>query len=502
MIDTMKGGRLKDSITIESSIAEASGQGGAVAGTHRSDEARLIPAASRELSGRLAGLSLPRQVFVLSIWPLLEQFMGFLVGTVDLAIAGRLEPQSFAVSAMDALGAATFVSWLMVLIHSASGVGAASLIARAIGGRRRGLANAAVGQVIAMAAISGAIVMAAIFVAAGRFGALCGLHGQSLELCTLYLRVMALGSPATAVLLVSCAALRAAGDTRSACGVMIIVNLANVILSVLFVFGPAPIGGHGVAGIAWGTTLAWVIGTLLILAVLRGEGGVIRLRNARLRPHWHTMRRIIKVALPNLFETACGIWLASFLILVIVGRLADSAVLGAHVIVIRVESVAFLFGFAMAMAAATLTGQYLGLGDPVRARRAVLLCWGASVVFMGLMGVLFITIPGALVSVLTSAPPLVDLAPMPIRICGFMQIPLATQIVLGSALRGAGDTRTTMWITILSTLLVRVPAAYVAAIVFDLGLNGVWIATSAEMMLRACILSARFFGGGWMKVKV
>ena len=110
----------------------------------------------------------------------------------------------------------------------------------------------------------GAVVMAAIFVAAGEFGALCGLHGQSLELCTLYLRIMALGSPATAVLLVSCAALRAAGDTRSACGVMIIVNLANVILSVLFVFGPAPIGGHGVAGIAWGTALAWVIGTLLM----------------------------------------------------------------------------------------------------------------------------------------------------------------------------------------------------------------------------------------------
>jgi len=493
---------MKGPTTIETPALDAGGQQGSVAVALRPGAVRPSPVSLRQLSGRLAGLSLPRQVLVLSIWPLLEQFMSLLVGTVDLAIAGRLEPQSLAVSAMNALGVATFVGWLMVVIHSAAGVGAAALIARAIGRRRRGLANTAVGQVIVMAAISGTIVMFAVLAAAGGFAVICGLQGRALELCVLYLRIIALGSPATAVLLVSCAALRAAGDTRSACGVMIVVNLTNVILSILFVFGPAPLGGHGVAGIAWGTTLAWAIGTLLVLAVLRRRDGAVRLRNARLRPHWHTMRRIIKVALPNLFEVACGIWLASFLILVIVGRLPGDAVVGAHVIVIRVESLAFLAGIAMGIAAATLVGQYLGLGDPHRARRAVLLCWAASVVFMGLMGALFIAVPEVLVRVLTDAAPLVDLAPMPIRICGFMQVFLATQIVLGSALRGAGDTRTTMWITILLTLLVRTPAAYVAGIVLDLGLNGVWMAISAEVTLRACILAARFMGSGWMKVRV
>jgi Na+-driven multidrug efflux pump len=156
----------------------------------------------------------------------------------------------------------------------------------------------------------------------------------------------------------------------------------------------------------------------------------------------------------------------------------------------------------MGVAAATLAGQYLGLGDPHRARRAVLLCWAASAAFMGLMGAVFIAVPEVLVRVLTNAAPLVDLAPMPIRICGFMQVFLATQIVLGSALRGAGDTRTTMWITIVLTLLVRTPLAYVAGIVLDLGLNGVWVAISAEVTLRACILGARFLGGGWTKVRV
>ena len=428
--------------------------------------------------------------------------MTFLVGTVDVAIAGRLDPPPLAVSGLDALGVAAFVGWLMTMIQSSAGVGAAALIARAIGGRRRGLANAAVGQALVLAAISGALVGVAILAVSGGVGALCGLRGRSDELCALYLRIVALASPATGVLLVACAALRAAGETRSVFSVMVVVNVTNVVLSVLFVFGPAPIGGHGVAGIAWGTAVAWTIGALVMLAVLRRGGDAIRLRKTRLRPHWHTMRRILRVALPNLFETVCGVWLGSFLVLMIVGRLADEAVVGAHAIVIRVQALSFLPGIAMGIAAATLAGQYLGLGDPVRARRAVLLCWATSIAFMGTMGILFIAFPVVLVRVLTDAPQPLALAPTPILICGIMQVFLATQIVLGSALRGAGDTRATMWITTFSVLVVRLPAVYVAGIVLDLGLNGVWVAISVEMTLRAMVLSARFFTGGWTRLSV
>ena len=65
-------------------------------------DVNLTEGGARELGGRLAGLSLPRQVYVLAIWPLLEQFMAFMVGMVDLMLAGRLEPEPMAVAATDA----------------------------------------------------------------------------------------------------------------------------------------------------------------------------------------------------------------------------------------------------------------------------------------------------------------------------------------------------------------------------------------------------------------
>ena len=454
------------------------------------------------LPGRLSGLSLRRQVLVLSIWPLLEQLLNFLVGTVDLALAGHLSPEGLAVAATDALGVSGYVGWLMAMVHSAAGIGSATLIARAVGGRHRGLANAALGQSIVLGLLIGLVVGATIFLLSGLIGEICGLRGEGLQLCRMYLRIISLAAPASALLLVGNAALRGAGDTRSPFTVMVFVNIVNVILSVLFVFGPAPLGGHGVKGIAWGTVGAWMLGSVLVLGVLwRGNGGV-RLFWGRLRPHWHTMRRIIHVGVPNLMESVLGIWLGNFLILIIVGQLGQEAVIGAHQVVIRIEAISFLPGFAMGIAGATLAGQYLGSGDPKRARQAVFVCWTYAAVIMTLMGGVFVLVPHLLVRLITNAGPLLELAPVPLRICGPFQLFLATHMVFAAALRGAGDTRRAMWITMFSTFAVRVPAAYVLSTVFGLGLNGVWYGMCSEMVVSGVLFAGRFYRGAWAKMKV
>jgi len=95
----------------------------------------------KQLSGRLAGLSLPRQVWVLSVWPLLEQVLNFLVGTVDFAIAGRLPGETASRDAIYAMAVASFFVWLMTILQAAVGVGAAAIVSRAIGASHRRLAN-------------------------------------------------------------------------------------------------------------------------------------------------------------------------------------------------------------------------------------------------------------------------------------------------------------------------------------------------------------------------
>ncbi len=469
--------------------------------TGRQDRDSVLPSA-RQLQGRLAGLSIPRQVFALALWPLLEQFMSYMVGTVDLALAGHLDPQSLQVSATDALGVTSYVTWLMHMIHMAVGIGSAALIARAIGGRHRGLANAALGQSLILAVVAGVVVGALVFAGAHPIGALAGLTDQSLMLSVTYLRIVAVAAPFSAILMVGAACLRGAGDTRTPFVVMVVVNIVNVATSYLLVYGPDPIGGHGVAGIAVGTVIAWCVGALTILVMLMRSSGPIRLHRHRLRPHTHTLRRIIRVGTPNMLESVAGMWVANYMVLMIVGRLATQGVIGAHMIAIRIESLSFLSGYALSTAAATLAGQYLGLGDPRRARHAVMVCWAAAAVIMTTLGVAFLTVPEVFVGLITDAPLLVEQSVTPIRICGPIQIFFATQMVLAGALRGTGDTRAAMWMTTVSVYLIRLPSAYLLGIAWGWGLPGVWLALCGELVFRGVIFAARFLHGGWVKVQV
>ena len=456
-----------------------------------------------ELPGRLRGLSLPAQVWVLAIWPFLEQVLNFAVNLVDLVLAGRLETEEQSIAAVGAIGAAGFVAWLIAVVMGTLGTGAGALVARAVGASHRGLAQAALGQAMMASGLLGVVVGIIAFIAAPSFAHLIGLDGQGFVMGVTYLRIVATVTPAVALLFVGTACLRSAGDTRTPFITMAVVNVVNVAISCLLVFGPAPLGGHGVAGIAIGTACAWVLGAVIVVAVvLWPNNRVLRLRLHRLWPHRQTLGRILHVGIPAFLENAMGTWLATFAVAIMVGSLGGTTSLGAHMLAIRIEAISFQPGFALGVAAATLAGQYLGLGDPARARQAVMLCWGAGVVVMGAVGIVFVAAPAMLVGIIADVPMLVEQAAPLVRICGYVQVGFATYLVLSFALRGAGDTRTTMWITFACVYGVRVPGAYVLGIWMGWGLVGVWIALCSDLTLKGICFGWRFLQGGWIRVKV
>lgn len=452
---------------------------------------------SRELGGRLAGLSLPRQVAVLALWPLLEQVLNFTVGFTDMAIAGHLG----SAAAIDALAPAGYLQWLVGMMQMAVSVGGSALIARAVGARHIRLANKALGQAVVLGFAWGFVIGAVIFLAAPAAGRAAGLEGDALRFCTTYLRIIACAAPLSGLMLVANACLRGAGDTMTPFVTMLVVNLVNIAASCLLAFGPAPLGGHGVAGIAAGTFAGWAVGAAMSLFVLlRGWGG-IRLHWNRLRPDPHTMWRIARIGLPNLAESS-GVWIANYLILVVVGWLKVPAALGAHMVVIRVEAISYLPGLALGTAASTLVGQYLGLGDPARARRAALLCGGAGAAIMATMGLAFIAFPWHLVRLATDQPDALRLAPPLLRMTGFIQVFFTGYMVFSQALRGAGDTRTTMLIALIMGFGVRLPLAYFLGHVMGLGLWGIWLGLCSELAVRGTVFFLRFLHGGWVHARV
>lgn len=459
-------------------------------------------ASTAELGGRLAGKTLLAQVITLAIWPLLEQVLNLLVGVVDLALAGHLQGEAASVAGTDALTTAMYFIWLMGIVLGSVGTGATALVARAVGAKHLRLANRVVGQAILLCLLLGVLLTGMMLAAAPWVVHVVDLSPLGQTYAYQYLVMLALIAPAQAVMMVGGACLRGAGDTRTPFVVIVIVNATNLATSLLFVLGPAPIGGHEVAGIAAGTAVAWIVGAVMtLIALARGSEGM-RLRYRRMRPHVHTIRRILRIGVPNLLEVVGGTWMASFLVLIMVGQLEGEGLVGAHGIAIRIEALSFQPGFALGLAAATLCGQYLGLGDPQRARRAVILCWRMAVTTMTLTGLVFVVMPATLVGLFTDAPSVIEAATTPLRICGVIQAFFATYLVMALALRGAGDTRMTMWLTFTSVFLIRVPLSYLFGIVLDYGLNGIWIALCLDLTMRGLLFGARFLHGGWSRIEV
>jgi putative MATE family efflux protein len=461
--------------------------------------APTIDPAQRQLASRLAGLSLFQQVVVLSVWPLLEQVLNFLVTFVDTVQSGHLNA-----SAVAAVGIGGYIIWIVSMIQSAVAIGATAIIARAAGAGDRRLLKAALGQSLVLAAVAGVAMGAALFLLASPISEFVEFTGRELEYSTLFLRVLALATPVSFVLFVGCACLRGAGDTATPFRIMLFVNIVNVAANYAFVLGPAPIGGHGVAGIAAATDLAWTLGALsMVISLLRGKR-VIRLYLHRLLPRWDMIRRVVRVGIPNLVE-ASGFWIAQFVVLKIighVGRIAQVDTLALHSVAVRVEALSYLPGYAMSTAAATLAGQYLGIGDPHRARRAVQLCWYLCMVIMGTMGLLFVLVPRPLIAIVTDDPGILRDAPTLLRICGPSEVFMATYLVLSQAMRGAGDTRMPMLLSYCSIFCVRVPAVYIVGLVLDDQLVGIWFALCGEVVFRGVIFAVRFWKGGWLEARV
>lgn len=490
-------------------------------------------------TGKLAGLTMTGAIWVLS-WPIMVQsLLNSLVGLTDTVLAAGVSE-----AATDAIGGASYIVWFVGLVMAAIGVGATALISRAVGGGRQAVANAALGQAILLALWAGVAVGVLVAAGAWPLAAMLNLSDEAAAAFRSYMLINAAGAPLASFLFTGIECCRAAGDSRRPLWSMVAVNVVNVLLSwslagvdltsTRFVNGqtvttvvlanPFPFD-LGVTGIALGTLVGHAVGAAMVLhLLLRGRSGVV-LRRRRLRPHWHTMRRLIRVGFPNFLEML-GMWLGNFAVVLMVGMLGASAgagVLGAHVVAIRVEAFSFLPGFAMGTAAAALAGQYLGAGSPRLAWRATLACTGVASAIMGAMGLLFILAPRAIVGALTSQPTHLELVPQVLAVAGLVQVPFAVSMVLRSALRGAGDVKVVMWLTWISTWGIRLPLAYACSGV-DItlprwlgggvidnpfwptgetgGLVGLWVGLCAELVIRAAMFAARFIQGGWTRAKV
>lgn len=447
------------------------------------------------LKARLTEGSVTRRVITLA-WPsVAEQSLVTLIGLVDAYIVGHL-----GAAAIAGVGLGGQVLNLVAALFGAVGVGATALIARHIGAREPHEANQLARQALLLALGIGLLAAFIGFVFAEPIIRLLGAAPEVVETGSYWLRTVAPSFAFIGLLLVGNASLRGSGDTRSPLLVMIVVNVINVSVAWTLTRGLFGLPQLGVVGNGLGAASGQTIGGLMVLGLLLRGRGALKLGFRVPAPDFARLRRILNIGLPAGAEQVM-LQVALLNLAVVISTLGTAAY-AAHSIGLRISALSFLPGWGFSVAATTLVGQELGARNPDRARQSTYAAFWMAFAMMAVMGLILFFFQAPILRIFTDDASVLEAGAIVIHMSAVQQPVLAASFVFSGALRGAGDTRTTMLITITSIWGLRLLAAYLFGIVFGLGLLGAWLAIWLDFAFRSTMFYLRFRGGKWQTLRI
>ena len=407
-----------------------------------------------------------------------EQTLLYGVILFDAVLAGQL--------GVDPLAAQIVVARLVELtavLFQVTAIGGSILVAQAIGRGDRSDAELTLRSASLLSLAVGCAVMLLVWAISPLLMTLMGVSGSVEQLGTPYMRALSLALPLQFLLLSANGCLRGAGDARRPLLVMGLANGLHVVLSLLLVFAL----GAGLMGLALANFVSRVAGLLLLGFWLWRGTAALRWRG------WQTSRRamqgLMRLGTPVGLEQL-AIRGARLLQLRLVTELGVAA-LAAYAVTSHTLSIILMLGLGFLLASLTLIGQLTGAGLTQHIYASAGQLQRQAWFVMGGLALLFFAWPG--VTRLFSADEVVRAAALPGLRLVLLAVPLeAINQVLTGALRGAGDTRYPMWVTIFGHWLVSLPLIVLFTGVLGWGLQGVWSAMFLQMLVRALLTGWRF----------
>lgn len=373
-----------------------------------------------------------------------------LYNTVDSIVVGKFVGDN----ALAAVGSASPILNLLLVLFIGISVGTSVMVSQYFGARDREQLSGTIGCCITLTVIASLFVMTAGTAAVRPLLELLGTPDSIIDWCQSYLTVTFVGIAGLAYYNILGGVLRGLGDSVSALLYLLIATVINIVLDVWFVAGL----GLGVMGVALATIIAQAISAVLCLRKLAKMTDLFDLKPRYLKLDGGHALTMIRLGLPS------GLTQAIFsMAMIIVQSLTNSfgeMLIAANVIIMRVDGFAMMPNFSFGTTMTTYAGQNVGAKQYERveqgAKQGTLMAMGVSTAIT----VLILIFGKYLMGVFTSTEELVELSVHMMRILAVGYIAMAVTQSLSGVMRGAGDTMTPMWISLFTTVIVRVPVAY------------------------------------------
>lgn len=434
-----------------------------------------------------------KNIFQITLPAVFDLLAQTLIMALDMKMVSSLGP-----SAISSVGVGTAGMYALIPALIAVATGTTALLSRAYGADNKLDGKKAFAQSFFIAVPLGIFLTIIFLLFSEQIINLVGnAKDMNLKDAILYQNMTVIGFPFLGVSIATFYAFRAMGENK----IPMIGNTLALVLKIILNFLLVYLFKWGIFGAALSTTLTRLFSAIFsIYLVFWSKKNWISLELKDLKFDYFISKRILKVGIPAAVEQlGLRIGMLIFEMMVIsLGNLSYAA----HKIALTAESISFNLGFAFSFAASALVGQELGKGSSQKALKNGYICTIIAMIVMSTFGLLFFIIPQFLVLLFTKDKDVIELATMALKIVSICQPFSGASMVLAGALRGAGDTKSVLFITYLGIFLIRIPITYLFLDVLNLGLAGAWIVMTIDLAIRSSLAFYIFRRGKWKYLQV
>ncbi|NLK94791.1 MAG: MATE family efflux transporter [Clostridiales bacterium] len=448
-----------------------------------------------------------KSVIKIAIPIMIEQAFILFLGICNTIMAGHIGEE-----AVSAVGMVDTINNMFIAIFSAIAVGATVVIAQEIGQNK---SKEVISSTASEALISGIIVSIILVIIMWIFKSsiIESFYGSASEevkkYSNSYFNFTLISYPFIAAQQTASGILRGSGNTKIPMYVTGFMNVINVILGYLFIYGiDINIFGNyikfnslGIEGAALAIGISRFIGAILIIGVLLRGCDKIKINSLlKIKFSLDMEKKIYGIGIPAGIEQF--IFNAGKIIVQIFVVTMGTVSITANTIGFSVCTIPNVIGNALALAGTTLVGQSVGRGDFKGAKGILIYLTKFGTVFMFAMGMIMVPISPWLASLYTDNIEVINLSALIIRMCCFALLFWPISFIMSSGLKGAGDTTYTMITAFVGMWIFRILFGYILGVYFKMGIVGMWIGMFVDWLVRGIMYCYRLKGTKWLKHKI
>lgn len=419
-----------------------------------------------------------------------EMTLYMMIWVFDTMMVGRYGG-NLAVSSVG-LSSEILYTFSNILISSGISVGIASLVARRVGAKEYAMAEEYATLGFLTSLFISILFSVIFFLFPAYMLKAVGAEKQIIALGSVYMKIASIGIGFNMIMNSLNAALRGFGNTKTPLLASIFINVINLSLDYILIFGKLGFPALGTIGAAIATTTAQFMGFLFIVLYMYNVSSVkVRLKYIK-DLDISMLKGLFNLSAPSsLQEGAFSISrLLSNFFIVSLGSMAFAA----NQITTAIESISFMPGWGFAIAATTLVGHKIGEKDYKGAKEYAYVSILLATLIMTLCSMLFALFPRSLISlfITSSEQDVIKQGTLCLMIAAIEQPFIAISMVVGGVLKGAGDTKTPFRVSLFTSWIIRIPLMVIAIYILKLPVTYVWIITSIQWSIDGILIFTLF----------